>query len=796
MTGVGITQGFRLARARLVMVLVLFVGIVNGLDGQTPAPSGSPVSAAAPVFAVQEVAGQADVTAANLRAANVNVATDEAATAVDRQLPSFRREIMARLSENSRLLSSTPSLETLQALDSDWSEAQRQLDDWMRSLTQRGTDLARTDAKLGDLSATWQRTLDAAKNSGATAAVVQRITGLVNDLDRARTRLQKRATTLALLQNQVAAQQVFVTEAVSAVRNAQQMNYAQLFQQDLPRIWDPAAFSRNTEGTLMEDSRGMLTTQWAATKAYAERQRSSFVVHAALILLFTFILRWMRNRMRTWCAEEQVLQTTAPIFAVPVATAIVLSLVFVNELYPNAPRLLRVTVGTLGAIPTFLIMRRLLEFSLWRLLNALAVFYAVGLLLTVTAPLPVVSRLILLAETLGGAIFCAWFLRTTRKHSGGPTWDRSYLAAKVALAVMVAGFFANVLGYVGIVKLLVPGFLLSAYAAMVLTAAVNVVDAVVAVSLHMPPFANWRSVRQNRPRLLLRIYRLVRWAALLFWIYTAITFFYVRRPIFDAITAFLNFQWTVGAATISPGNILQFFTVVVSAFLMSKLIRFVLDEEIYPRVRLARGVPYAISTLLHYALLLVGFLVAVTRLGYDLTKVTILAGAFGVGLGFGLQNIVNNFVSGLILLFERPVQVGDVIQLGDISGTVTNIGIRASIVRTVSGSEVVVPNAKLISDSFTNWTLSNRLHIIEIGINVAQGVDPLHMISLLEETAKGLGRIVDTPAPQALFTDFVPGGLKFTLRVWTDDFEEWRPVNSELVTAVHAALVREQIRVL
>jgi len=120
----------------------------------------------------------------------------------------------------------------------------------------------------------------------------------------------------------------------------------------------------------------------------------------------------------------------------------------------------------------------------------------------------------------------------------------------------------------------------------------------------------------------------------------------------------------VGSLAISLGNVLAFLITVWAAFLLSRFLHFMLEEDIYPRVRLARGVPYAISTMVNYVILLVGFLFAVAAMGIDMTNFTILAGAFGVGQGFGLQNIVNNFVSGLILLFERPVNVGDVIQVG------------------------------------------------------------------------------------------------------------------------------------
>ena len=124
--------------------------------------------------------------------------------------------------------------------------------------------------------------------------------------------------------------------------------------------------------------------------------------------------------------------------------------------------------------------------------------------------------------------------------------------------------------------------------------------------------------------------------------------------------------------------------------------------------------PYALSRVLTYVLITFGFLLGLGVLGLDLTKVTILVGAFGVGIGFGLQSVVNNFVSGLILLFERPIHVGDVIHLGDLSGEVRRIGIRASVVRTWQGAEVIVPNAQLITERVTNWTLSDRRRRIDL----------------------------------------------------------------------------------
>jgi potassium efflux system protein len=134
--------------------------------------------------------------------------------------------------------------------------------------------------------------------------------------------------------------------------------------------------------------------------------------------------------------------------------------------------------------------------------------------------------------------------------------------------------------------------------------------------------------------------------------------------------------------------------------------------------------PLSIVRLMHYALVLVGFLIALSALGFELKNVTIIGGALGVGIGFGMQAIVNNFVSGLILLFERPIKVGDVIQLSDgQQGRVLNLGLRATTVQTFDRAEIVVPNADLIANQVTNWTLGDRSMRLTIPVGVAYGSD-------------------------------------------------------------------------
>jgi small-conductance mechanosensitive channel len=173
-------------------------------------------------------------------------------------------------------------------------------------------------------------------------------------------------------------------------------------------------------------------------------------------------------------------------------------------------------------------------------------------------------------------------------------------------------------------------------------------------------------------------------------------------------------------------------------------------------------------------------------LGLDLGKVAIIAGALSVGIGFGLQNVVNNFVSGLILLFERPIKEGDSVELAAVSGVVEKIGMRSSIVRTWQGADVIVPNATFISSAIVNWTLRDEVRRIDIPVGVAYGTDPERVLDLLLGVAQQHSGLLAEPEPFAMFVRFGESSLDFELRAWTA--VDFLRVGSELRVAVNRAL--------
>ena len=156
-------------------------------------------------------------------------------------------------------------------------------------------------------------------------------------------------------------------------------------------------------------------------------------------------------------------------------------------------------------------------------------------------------------------------------------------------------------------------------------------------------------------------------------------------------------------------------------------------------------------------------------MGFDVTKFTIILSALGVGIGFGLQGMVNNFVSGLILLFERPIRQGDIVEIGGIWAEVKNIGLRATSVQTFDQADLIIPNADLTTNQVTNWTLSSRQVRLIIKVGVAYGSDIPRVFEILAACAKDNDKIMNHPEPQVLFLEFGESSLNFELRAWVKD---------------------------
>ena len=231
----------------------------------------------------------------------------------------------------------------------------------------------------------------------------------------------------------------------------------------------------------------------------------------------------------------------------------------------------------------------------------------------------------------------------------------------------------------------------------------------------------------------------------------------------------LSFSFTISHTTVSMQGLFDFIFIVLGTWVLARLVRTVLEVEVFARFSLPRGVPTAILTTLNYVIIITGTIVAFSSLGVSPQQFALIFGALGVGIGFGLRNIIANFVSGIIMVFERPVQIGDVIEVDKTMGSVQSIGARSSTVKTFDGSEVIIPNADFIAKEIINWTLSDehRRKIVEFKVDLDNDIDEI--LRIMHEVATSHPDVLSDPKPLATLKSFGEYYLEFKLYFWLSD---------------------------
>jgi small-conductance mechanosensitive channel len=332
-------------------------------------------------------------------------------------------------------------------------------------------------------------------------------------------------------------------------------------------------------------------------------------------------------------------------------------------------------------------------------------------------------------------------------------------------------------------------------AALALLTLVIVVRDLFDLTLATGPLQRLRSVRDSAPAIGRAARTVTGIAAVLLWTWATLEAFGIADLVFGLGRALLAASVEIGELSISTENVLVLVLSVWLAVYVSRITRFFLDQDVLPRMSLPRGVPGAVSTGTHYLIIAAAVIFGTAAAGLDFSKFAIVIGALSVGIGFGLQNVVNNFISGLILLFERPIQVGDQVQVGTLMGSVKRIGIRASIVRMYEGSEVIVPNGDLISQQVINYTLSDRMRRLELYVGVAYGSDLDHAKATIEEAVNSVENVARDPAPMVLFHGFGESSLDFRVLFWIPDFDVGLIAGSGVGMAINRALRREGIEI-
>ncbi len=236
----------------------------------------------------------------------------------------------------------------------------------------------------------------------------------------------------------------------------------------------------------------------------------------------------------------------------------------------------------------------------------------------------------------------------------------------------------------------------------------------------------------------------------------------------------------LGPSQITLWTIISFVLMLCALFFIAGKLRKVLVGRVLVRSKLDVGARQAVGAITRYVILFVGLLIIIQTVGINLTTLNVIAGAVSIGVGFGLQNVAGNFISGLIILFERPIKIGDRIEVGNIEGDVIAIGARSTTVVTNDNIAIIVPNSRFITESVVNWKYTDPTVRFRVPVGVAYGTDVRLVEKLLLEVANENPDVLDDPPPGVRFLSFGDSALKFELQAWSTSLvnNKWRLISA------------------
>ena len=760
-------------------------------SAKPPAPAAASAPAPPVTIALADIAARATEASNLLGSLAASGAAGVQIDAVAKALPELSEKFEAHFAETTKTLEAEPTLETLQTLQQQWQRNQADATALLNTLTIRATRLQNGLNQLADLQKTWNTTRASALASKAPVPILEQIDSTLKGIGEAHAKLQTERAAVLDLQSRIGQELTKCGTALAQIGQYQQKAVAGIFVPDAPPIWDSELWARSLEA-LPEHLRKVAIGHGSEILKYIREPREGSSFLAGIFFLLAMVFSAARRQVVTWKQSGATVSSAFVVFERPYAAALAITLLVATSPLFHNPRGVHYVLSILAVVPMLRLARPGISAAVASALYALCFLFALDTVRQAFGGMQVIGRAITVGETIAALILLFGMRHDYRQIISERAASSRLILLKagrflLTVALFVA-LFAGVVGYVSLMRILTPGILVGGVLALAAFVSLRVVGGALALAFRIWPLRLLQMVENHRELMARRIYALLVWAAIGGWLSRYLMYLGLLDPAWSLVEGLFSIKLERGTISISLGNILEFFLVVFLAYLLSRFIRFALQEDVYPRINLAPGQSYAVSSLLNYIILALGFVAALGVLGADFSKVSILAGAFGVGIGFGLQSVVNNFVSGLILLFERPIQVGDVVQVGTTQGTVNRIGMRASIVSTFQGAEIIVPNAQLITQEVTNWTRRDQLRRVELPVGVSYGAAPNKVIEVLEQVARAHPKVLRYPPPQALFMGYGDSSINFELRAWAD-FVDSGQVRSDLAAAVYDAVI-------
>ena len=519
------------------------------------------------------------------------------------------------------------------------------------------------------------------------------------------------------------------------------------------------------------------------------------IIFTLLLIVFFIYLKYTHTTNITY-EVTKIKLLFLKLLSKPISTGFLVGGFLFMGFYTTPPLFYFDFVRTIFIIPYFVLLSLIIDKKyhtyIYTLTGAIIIRFIYVFLPDGTVYSRILLILLAILEIWGALLVGLYFKKNNFFKSGIFNYVLLSIVA-ITISAVVVGIISNIMGKVMLAELLLDSVIRTFVSILTTTLLLIVINGLLILFIESEKADKIRSIRKNRRKLILGsnfITKILIGILLIYYILRDIGF---ADVVYETSLVWFTYPITLASVTFSASNIFTFIFIIWISIILSRLINSILAEDILVKMDIESGLANTIRVIIKYSIITFGFFAAANYTGVPFSQLALMFSAFGIGIGFGLQNIFNNIVSGFILLFERPIKIEDIVEVGPLIGEVKSIGIRASKIRTFDGAEIIVPNGNLISNEVINWTLSERTRRFEILVGVSYDSDPNTAQAVLKSVLEKNKSITTHPQPEVMFTNLGDSSLDFRMLYWTND--DWVLVRSQVIFGVYYALKEAGIEI-
>lgn len=712
---------------------------------------------------------------------------------ISRKLPSFERRIglIKSLIDNDK----SSTLRYLYAIRDVLTRSDDQLDLWQDQLADINTKLVQNQTDLNAISKDSVLKILPSDSSLATTYLIQKI-AIDSKYHRLDTVNKKLMVKIGLLQNRASAVYIGVLDLKDQIDLKIRNFSIRALSAEYSSIWEMKA----DEGTDFGDAVSKSATMNSKLLNFFIGR--DILIHLAGCLLLIGFVLWVytsrKKILKINEAPDNIFSQANYVVNYPIVSSVIITFTLLPNFYDHPPVVvLEVFFLVLISGILYLVNKACPKpfFNYLMQLYVLTILYCLSNLFVQVANADRVAVLIL---GIASAYISIRFVNIVRK-APGDFLPYTGLVLKLFVLLQACSFICNVFGRFSLAKIIGVTAIHNLWLVLSMYFVVQILMEALFLQLEASKNNNSISSFIDFKLLKNRFKSVLTVLASALWLVMLTQNLSIEDAVFDRLAAFLTANRSIGGTNtqFTFQSVIIFCVVIWLSTLTSKIISYFYDisAKHHNDMDVLKKKNRTSTLLIRIGVIAVGFFLAVAASGVPLDKITIIVSAFGIGIGFGLQNIVNNLVSGLILAFEKPIQVGDIIEVDNRSGTIMDIGIRASKIATGDGAEVIIPNGDLISHHVINWTLSNNNRRVELIVGVAYGSNIEKVKGLLTDLLNNHEDIMAEPAPSVFLHSLSESSVDFRLFFWADDINTWLGLKSRVLTDIYDTFNKEGIEI-